>query len=63
MMELTPPPDITPEKNAVFYDNFFTAVLLALLEDKKLTEAQFESCLAELDRRRAQLPRDSERRI
>ena len=51
MIELEPEPQsIEPEKNQDFIENFQTAILLSLLENKQLTKWQFDFCLGELQK-------------
>jgi len=40
------------EPDQAFIENFQTAVLLSLLEDKRLTRRQFDLCIEELKKQR-----------
>ena len=51
MIELGPEPQrIDPQKNQDFIENFQTAILLSLLENKQLTKWQFDICVDELQK-------------
>lgn len=53
MVELSAPlKSFELDKNSAFIENFQTALLLSLLENKKLTGGQFELCAAELKKTR-----------
>ncbi len=53
IIELEPGTQNTGEGNPLeFIENFQTAILLSLLEDKQLTKWQFDFCVDELKRKR-----------